>query len=184
MKLSLVDRRGPDVPETAWRPDAAVVTGLEVLLAAVGLPGWRAVLVLVDDEEMAALNHRYRGAAEPTDVLSFSYLEQDGAGRADLTAGRRHAARDLWCDRDGDAGPEDCEVGEIVLAPAFVAQRCAARGWDLEAEWALLVVHGALHLLGWEHRSIDERRAMRAVEAQLLARRGIGHPLRDEPTED
>jgi probable rRNA maturation factor len=76
------------------------------------------------------------------------------------------------------AGPEGTgDAGVIVVAPDFVAARCAERGWDPAAELALLVVHGALHLMGWDHETVDEAAAMREAEREILAAHGRPHPL-------
>ena len=70
-------------------------------------------------------------------------------------------------------------VGEVVLAPGFVTERCRRKGWPLEHEIPLLVVHGILHILGWDHASEAETVAMQAVEEEILFARGLPHPLRE-----
>ena len=169
MRLELVDQRS--LPGDLPRSEPA----LAELLTDVGDPGWRLNLVLVEDHVMADLYARWYGGDGVTDVLSFSYLEEDGTGEPHLARGSGDAARDLWV-APGDCG-DDITVGEVILAPAFIAGRCAREGWDLKTEWALLLVHGALHVLGWRHDDPDQRRAMRVREAELLARCGIAHPL-------
>jgi probable rRNA maturation factor len=170
VRLHPVDRRrDPDALFDARRLEA-----LAALCAPAGRAAWSVNLVLVDDGEMADLNRGWRGRAEPTDVLSFSYLEPEGAGAPALARGAGCAARDLWRDAAGD---DDEPVGEVVLAPAFVRERCRRHGWPLETEIALLTVHGVLHILGWEHADAHEAAAMRAREEELLARGGLAHPL-------
>ena len=153
---------------------------------------WLVNLVLVDDAAMAELNGRYRAADAVTDVLSFSYLETEGLGAPVLAAGDRYAFHDLWQDAQPGAesitatAPEPASVlcGEVVMAPCFIAARCREQGWDLAAEVALLVVHGCLHLLGWEHADEQAREAMQTAESALLERCGIPHPLRGKPRID
>lgn len=173
MRIRLTDRRreaAPDLP-AAWR------RALPRLARPAGAAGWTLDLVLVDDAEMAALNRAWRGRDEATDVLSFSYLLPEGEGPPALAAGVGAAARDLWREpADAVAGGE---VGEVFIAPAFVAARCAARGWPLADELALLTAHGLLHVLGWEHGTAAAAAAMREREAALLAGAGFGHPLPD-----
>ncbi len=65
----------------------------------------------------------------------------------------------------------------MIVAPAFVAARCGREGWSLADEWALLLVHGALHVLGWVHDTDDLREAMRVEEAAILAASSREHPL-------
>lgn len=176
MKLELVDQRAKrDSPPLADSQLASLVSTL-------GDAAWVVNLVLVEDHVMADLNGRWYGGEGPTDVLSFSYLEPEGPGAPHLAGGTAEAARDLWV----APGEQDSEVtaGEIIVAPGFVAGRCGREGWDLATEWALLLVHGGLHVLGWEHDTAAARRAMRAREAELLSREGYTHPLPDSGTED
>ena len=87
-------------------------------------------LSFVGSEEMADLNARYAGEQGPTDVLSFPLDEEEEGG-----------ARVL---------------GDVVVAPAVAARNNP----DLAAELRLLVAHGTLHLLGYDHETPQERRAM------------------------
>jgi rRNA maturation RNase YbeY len=100
-------------------------------------------LVLAADPEMAELNARYRGRAGPTDVLSFSLLE--GAG-AEFRGGL---------------------LGDVVIGVEVAARQARRAGRSLDDEVARLVIHGVLHLLGWDHERDAEARAMRAQERRL-----------------
>lgn len=189
MILNLVDRRtsadgtSPEFHGSRWER-------LGRLAAGIGDPGWTTDVVLVDDDVMIDLNGRYRSRDEVTDILSFSYLEAAGCGKPDLVRGQRHAATDIWLAAVGDASAEaepaaeDAGeaavgvVGELILAPGFVGRRCAENGWPLAEEIPLLVVHGCLHLLGWDHENPAEGRAMQDIEANILAGEGLPHPLR------
>jgi len=178
MILRLVDRR----TGTGGGPAPFALVGpwpdLRALVAGLGREDWHVDLVLVDDRAMAELNGDFRGRPDVTDVLSFTYLEDEGPDAPDLPAYEAGARHDLWwADPPGTAGSPEA-VGEVVLAPAFVARRCAEKGWPVEAEIPLLVVHGCLHLLGWEHERDTEREAMRDIEQDLLRTAGLEHPLR------
>lgn len=108
---------------------------------------WRLGLTLVDDEAMRTLNRDWRGKDKSTNVLSFP-----GAGVPLTPRGR---LRDL---------------GEIVLSPAYCAREADEAGMDRELRLGHLVVHGLLHLAGWDHeRGPDEAAAMEALEARILA---------------
>ncbi len=176
MRLEVVDQR----PHPAAPP--LDPPRLADLVAPLGRAEWIVNLVLVEDHVMADLNARWYGGEGPTDVLSFSYVENDGPAAAHLPAGEGEAAHALWV----APGEQETEVtaGEIIVAPMFVAGRCEREGWDLVTEWALLLVHGALHVLGWEHATEDAQRAMRAREAELLHREGFDHPLPAAKSED
>jgi probable rRNA maturation factor len=148
------------------------------LVAGLGREEWCVDLVLVDDRAMAELNGDFRGNPDVTDVLSFTYLEDEGPAGPDLPAYEAGARHDLWwADPPGDDGRPEA-VGEVVLAPDFIAGRCRDKGWPLEAEVPLLVVHGCLHVLGWEHDRPTDREAMRDIEQDLLRAAGLEHPLR------
>ncbi len=173
----LVDRR--------QRPGAddlvsAQMKMYERLVVDLGQPGWSFDLVLIEDEAMTNLNSQFRSRDVVTDVLSFSYLMEEGPGTCDLSRGSLGAGADLWLDDLAvPGGREDpVQVGEVVLAPGFITTRCQSESWSLQDEFPMLVVHGALHLLGWDHLLSDEAAAMRNLEAKLLAECGLSHPLR------
>jgi rRNA maturation RNase YbeY len=100
---------------------------------------------LVGDDEMAALNERFRAEAAPTDVLSFSLLEGE------------HAAF------HGDL------LGEVVIDVEVAARQASTIGHGLDAEMARLLIHGTLHLLGYDHQREKEARAMEAAEDRFWA---------------
>jgi rRNA maturation RNase YbeY len=80
---------------------------------------------LVSRRECAELNGRYRGRAEPTDVLSFP----------------------------GEAGPEGLHLGDIVICPAVARAQARRAGHDPEVELKTLLLHGVLHCLGHDHET-------------------------------
>ena len=100
-------------------------------------------ILLVDDDAIAALNQRYRGRARPTDVLAFSLLE--GA----------HA------DRRGAL------LGDVVIGIETAARQARAHRRRLDDEVARLLVHGALHLVGYDHLRSAQARRMRAQERRV-----------------
>lgn len=102
-------------------------------------------LALVDPEEMAGLNERFRGVDDATDVLSFGCDDPCAA-----------------------SGGEPIALGDVVIAPAVAAANAAAADTTVEAELDLLLVHGILHLLGYEHESDEGAAVMQSREAALL----------------
>jgi probable rRNA maturation factor len=96
------------------------------------------------------LNARYRHKDKPTNVLSFG-----GAGRA--PDGRYY-------------------LGELVICAPVVALEAAAAGKSLESHWAHMIVHGVLHLLGFDHEIAAEAARMAAREIQILDRLGFSDP--------
>ena len=112
----------------------------------VGVP-WEAGLFFVPADEMAALNTEHRGINRPTDVLAFGV--DDG--------------------RVPRAGDEPRLVGDVVVCPSIAASNAAVCGKSVEDELALLVVHGALHLLGYDHVDDIDAVAMEGREREMLA---------------
>ena len=106
-------------------------------------------LRIVDEAESAALNARYRDKSGPTNVLAFP------------------------CDA---AVPELPLLGDLVVCAPVVAAEASAQGKAVEAHWSHLVVHGVLHLLGFDHIGDHEAETMEAEERAILARLGYPDP--------
>jgi probable rRNA maturation factor len=149
-------------PSPLWRralPDPARICrrAARAALAGAGAPRGRAELaiVLADDALVRALNRDWRGRDAPTNVLSF------GAG-------------------DGGPVPPDAPLllGDVVLAFETVAAEAQAQGKPLAEHLAHLVVHGVLHLLGFDHEAAAEARRMEALETRVLAGLGVADPYR------
>jgi len=109
-------------------------------------------LLLVDDEYMAELNHRWMGGTGPTDVLAFPMDELD----ADRGPGTDPP----------EAGPT--LLGDVVLCPAVAEEQARTAGHPATDELHLLTVHGVLHLLGYDHAEPEEEREMFALQQRLL----------------
>ena len=132
------------VVDEAWLRDV-----FARVLAAEGVPRAEAGIVITGDATVRDLNRRYRGEDTPTDVLSFALSE--GTAEFVLPPGK------------------STRLGEVVISlPAARRQAKQARH-SLEREVALLLVHGLLHLLGYDHATDDDARAMRSRESALLA---------------
>ena len=104
---------------------------------------------VVDRDEGGDLNRRYRGKPAATNVLAFPY--------------------------DGAHLGYDC-LGDLVLCAPLVAEEAAAQGKPAEAHWAHLVVHGMLHLQGFDHHDDADRERMEALEIKILGGLGYTNP--------
>ncbi len=177
MILNLVERRtntdavGAEFQDANWQRLTRLAAGL-------GAAAWPVDVVLLDDESVVELNRRFRDQNQVTDVLSFSYLEFAGTTPPDLPRGEGQAPADIWLASGVETVGTGEAVGELVLAPAFIAVRCAANDWPLATEIPLLIVHGCLHLLGWDHETPAAQQAMQEREEIILAEEGLTHPLR------
>ncbi len=136
------------------RASAASIPGDEQFLrwaraAARGRAG-ELTIRIVDEDESRALNREYRGRDRPTNVLSFP-LEV----------------------------PPDVPVrmlGDLVICAPVVQREAAEQGKPPQAHWAHLVIHGVLHLLGYDHESAEQARRMEAEEIRILAALGFDNP--------
>lgn len=120
-------------------------------------------LIFSDEPTIAALNQQFMGKTGPTDVLSFPIdFEDEPSGRVPDAGG------------SGPGEPPASEIpqliGDIVICPAVAARNAVEHECSFEDEVALLVVHGVLHLLGWDHMIDEEAERMEAREQDLLAR--------------
>ena len=112
---------------------------------------------IVDEEESQALNHQYRHQDKPTNVLSFP---------ADL--------------------PPELELpllGDLVICAPVVAREAAEQHKELAAHWAHMVVHGTLHLLGFDHIGDAEAEAMEQLETEIVQALGFPAPYLPNPYE-
>ena len=151
MTVNLID----DHPLT-FNP-AMLLDLAERVLSAEGFPAGTTVdITTVDDAEMAALNTRHLGIEGATDVLSFP-LEPLKPGEVPATT----------------EGAAPIHLGDVVLAPEYIARQAERFGVTVEDEHALLVVHGLLHLMGWDHQEEVEAEAMERREAEHLSRVGV-----------
>ena len=105
---------------------------------------------IVDEAESQTLNATYRGKEKPTNVLSFPF----------------------------EAPPcmeeEVAHIGDLAICAAVVAREAAEQDKAPDAHWAHMVIHGCLHLIGFDHVEEAEAEAMEAVEIEILA--GLGYP--------
>ena len=114
-------------------------------------------LTVTGDEGIRRINREYRNIDNPTDVLSFPLLEFDAPERP----------------RPGFPLPPDepLSLGDIVVSYPRAVEQAASYGHSVEREIAFLLVHGAMHLLGYDHEDAADQEAMRREEELVL---GLG----------
>jgi probable rRNA maturation factor len=101
---------------------------------------WSFAARYVDDLEMCRLHERYLGDPSPTDIMTFPYDPEDGA-----------------------------RGGDILISVDTAAANAAEQGWSTREELAFLLLHGLLHILGWDDHSAESRRAMLDRQREILA---------------
>ena len=130
-------------------------------------------ITVTDDAPVHELNRAYRGLDEPTDVLSFPYTDRAAPGKHQ-GALPPASTPEAFVLPEGEAA----SLGEIVIAFPYAQRHAVEKGCPAAHEVALLVVHGVLHLIGYDHEEPEERALMWARTAELLdALRIHGVPL-------
>ncbi len=112
---------------------------------------------IVADEESAELNSQYRGKTGPTNVLSFPF--------------------------EAPAGITVPLAGDLIICAPVVEKESAEQQKTLAEHWAHMVVHGMLHLQGYDHIDDSDAEVMEALEIRLLGQLGFSNPYETEETE-
>ena len=109
---------------------------------------------IVDEAESNQLNLTYRGKDKPTNVLSFPF--------------------------ECPPGVELPLLGDLIICRQVVEREAEEQGKPLLAHWAHMVVHGSLHLLGYDHIEDEEAEEMEALEIEFMATLGFDNPYQDD----
>ena len=115
-------------------------------------PDLEQTIRIVDENESCELNNRYRGKSSATNVLAFP--------------------------GENEVLDYDC-LGDLVICAPLVVAEASDQGKTIESHWAHLVVHGMLHLQGFDHENDTESRAMEALEIEILRGLGVSNPYND-----
>jgi probable rRNA maturation factor len=121
-------------------------------------------LIFVDEQAMTDLNERFLGGTGPTDVLAFPMDDDVTPGGRQPDQGGR-----------GPGSPSEADdpptvIGDVVVCPRVASRQAPRHGNSVADELALLVVHGVLHLLNYDHAEDRESEAMRTREREILNR--------------
>jgi len=114
--------------------------------------GCEMALQLVSAQRMRVMNRRYRGKDKPTNVLSFPAAPSPGVRPKPL--------------------------GDVLICPAVLRREADAQGKSEQAHWAHLVVHGTLHLVGYDHEEDADAARMERREIAVLKKLGFANPYR------
>ena len=138
----------PDLEKLAQKSVAAALAG-----AGIASDGCAVALLFTDDAAIADINAEWRGKDKPTNVLSFPAPENMPVP-------------------EGESHP----LGDVALAHGVIAREAAEQGKTLRDHTVHLIVHGVLHLLGYDHETDDEAEEMERLETCILKGLGISDP--------
>ena len=147
-----------------WVPGSELCQGwIEGALAAASRAGPVTVsLCFVDARGSEALNRRYRKQPGPTNVLAFPR--------------KTSPELDPELNPELNKAPGGAEIGDIVVCAELAAAEAEAQGKPVAHHWAHLLIHGCLHLLGYDHGEEKQAQCMEAMEIGILRRLGIPNP--------
>jgi len=158
-EIEVVNDAGCDIDSALLRAAAKAVLAQEHVAVASAM-----TIVISDDEHVASLNKQFRGIDSPTDVLSFP------------------------------AAPAPIEIpdelpylGDLIIAYPYASAQAQREGHDIDKSFALLVVHGTLHLLGYDHDTPERRAQMWQAQASALSTLGVPLdyvPALENPVDD
>jgi probable rRNA maturation factor len=132
-------------------------------------PDTEVTLVITDDAHIRELNRTFRDIDSPTDVLSFPARENAASCEAPQGTGMEQVENDeveLDFVTPADLPPY---LGDIIISYPTALAQATEQGHPVEDELALLIVHGCLHLLGYDHAGEEERQRMWARQAEILS---------------
>ena len=139
----------PDMPESKW---SKYLGGFaRKVLVRLGRDNRDLSVLLCDDKTISKLNSRYRGKAEPTDVLSFAQ------GEGEVLPGR------------DNSGHSRCLLGDIVISLDTLRENARRFGISEDEELRRLLIHGILHLDGMDHKSNKKTEPMLQLQEKILA---------------
>ena len=123
-------------------------------------------LSLVSAQEMQDLNHQYRGIDEPTDVLSFPC---DGFDEMPLSASQNGQSLSAYQDGQAFSASQDgiIVLGDVVIAPSVAREHALEFESTFDDEMSLMIIHGILHLLGYDHEDDEAYELMIKEENRL-----------------
>lgn len=130
--------------------DDALLSQISKYRDDLSLDNWELTIRLVDDEEIQQLNNDYREKDKPTNVLSFPF--------------------------EAPPGVEIPLLGDLVISVPYVNAEAVAQNKTQNAHWAHMVLHGCLHLLGYDHITTEDADEMEGLEISILANWGFNNP--------
>jgi|GEM_PF-611972 len=121
-------------------------------------------LIVIDVDTMARMNKQFRGKELPTDILTFSYLEKmKNVGRSDLLIKDSTSRSQAHL-----AGMTEVVAGEIYLCLDKIKLYAKERGTTYKEQLEYIIIHGLVHLMGYDHETEEDAERMELVERKIL----------------
>ena len=151
-----MDAQQWDLLDDIPKPDLieALINDVMMLIKAEG--EYSCTVRVVDEADSSELNQRYRNKQGSTNVLSFPY--------------------------ESMAGVETDLLGDLIICAPVVRHEAESQGKTVDMHFSHLVVHGILHLFGYDHQTTDEAEEMEGLEIQVMKQHGFTNPYNDIPT--
>jgi probable rRNA maturation factor len=151
LDISIADDQGLSLPQKNLLVDwiTATLVGADYT-AKYNKPTATVSMRVVNDQEIAELNHKYRHIDKPTNILSFPF---EPLPDVDVSL-----------------------LGDIVVCAKIIQDEAMQQSKSIEQHWAHIVVHGVLHLLGYEHQEEQQAEKMESLEIDILSKFGFPNP--------
>lgn len=134
--------------------DDALLSQISKYRDDLSLDNWEITIRLVDNDEIQQLNKEYREKDKPTNVLSFPFESPPGV---DIPL-----------------------LGDLIISVPYVNNEAEQQSKTTEAHWAHMVLHGCLHLLGYDHITTEDAEEMENIEIQILREWGFSNPYEEQ----
>lgn len=132
--------------------------GIKALTEAGSMDNYEVSVLITDDSEIKEFNKKYRNVDSETDVLSFPQFEENGDSEEPLFFEET----------------EEIILGDIIISAERALEQSEDFGHSFTREMSYLLVHGILHLLGYDHMTDDDKKAMRQMEEKILLKLDLG----------
>lgn len=172
LTLEWIDERenGGDEGESGW--PALLGKLLNVAGELEGVEDGVVTLTLTDNEGIRELNREYRGLDKPTDVLSFP-LRGGPGDDADIRYDDDFETLEEELPEDAENDPFAELLGDIVISVPRALEQAQDYGHGADREMGFLFVHGFLHLIGYDHETDEQEKAMFAKQEEILSKAGL-----------
>ena len=150
-----------------------IVSAIHATLARLNIADADLSIVVASDEEVQTLNRDYRSIDAPTDVLRFPAQDDGGAPQGDEEAPQSEDEVAAGETPDELRAEIERQLGDVIIAFPYASRQATHFGNSAADEILLLAVHGTLHMLGYDHTTLEEEAEMWQLQEETLAGHGV-----------